>query len=942
MSSPRLHILPWDQPLVRLAAAWLAEGWPGRAPLDLAGLLVVVPTKQSGRRLREALAALAARQGQAVFPPKVILPETLTTLGAPTADVASRIDLQLAWIEVLRTLEPEEFRAVFPVDPAERNFVWARRLAVQLIRLQGTLGESGLRIADVPVRVSSDEGGFPESARWEQLAVLEQRTDAALARRGLRDPHAARRAFAAAPVLAPEVTRVVVIGTPDPWPLALMILEKHTARVPVDVLVHAPSAEPVSGLFDPWGRPLPDVWAARDLALQDFERQVHLCANPAAQAERIVGLARGYAQPDGVLAVGVADPEVLPPLENALARAGVTAFNPEGRMRRRDGLYALLEALAAFAGEASFESAAALVRCPDVLEWLASRATTQRFSPATVLSELDELHARHLPPTLAAAREHAERFPAAAGALGVLGELKRTLTTGSFPENAAAALAQIFDARRIDVATPLAESAVAWTELVREAAKALAAFGADALSLAEKWELVLGQFAEGRQATDKTPGALDLLGWLELPWEDAPHLVVAGFNDGSVPEAVQGDVFLPEALRVKLGLKSNAMRFARDAYLLSALAASRTKAGRIDLLVGKTSTAGEPRRPSRLLLRCPDAELPERVERLFRHVDNAKPSLPWTRAWRLEPRVVKAPARVSVTALRDYLACPLRFYFKQVLRMGHVETSKAELDAMDFGTLVHTALQQLGVDDALRETTDATVLRDGLLAHFESAVRARYGEDLTLPLVIQFESARQRLRAAAEVEARERADGWRTVRVESKFELSLGDGLPVISGRIDRIDQHADGRVRVLDYKTSDTMKEPAAAHIRTAKPADAERPDWLCFTDAAGKTRAWSDLQLPLYRRAVAAEFGDAVACGYFSLPKAAGETAVVEWPDFTRELQGDAERCARGAVEAIKAGVFWPPAEIKSANDEDWAELFHQGAEESVAWSVAREDGA
>jgi ATP-dependent helicase/nuclease subunit B len=941
MSSPRLHVLPWDQPLVRRAAAWLAEGWEGREPLDLAGFLVIVPTKQSGRRLREALAALAARRGQAVFPPKVILPETLTTLGAPAAEVAGRLELQLAWVEVLRTLEPEEFRAVFPVDPADRNFGWARRLAVQLIRLQGTLGESGLRIADVPARVSADDGGFPESARWEELAVLEQRTDAVLARRGLRDPHAVRRAFAAAPVLAPEVTRVVMIGTPDPWPLALAILEKHAARVPVDVLVHAPDDEPVERLFDGWGRPLPEVWAARHWVLPDFARQVHLCANPAAQAERIVGLARGYTQPDGVLAVGVADPEVLPPLENALARAGVTAFNPEGRQRRRDGFHALLAALATFAGDAGFEPAAALVRCPDMLAWLAARAEARSFSPATLLDELDELHARHLPPTLAAAREQAGRFPAAAFALDALDALRRTLTTGRFPENAATALAEIFAARDIDIATPLAGSAKEWTELLREAAGALTAFGVDALSLAEKWELVLGQFAEGRQTTDKTPGALDLLGWLELPWEDAPHLVVAGFNDGSVPDAVQGDVFLPEALRLKLGLKSNAMRFARDAYLLAALAASRLKTGRIDLLVGKTSTAGEPRRPSRLLLRCPDEELPARVAWLFRHVDNARPSLPWTRAWKLTPRQVKPPSRVSVTALRDYLECPLRFYFRHLLHMDHVETSKAELDAMDFGTLVHTALQQLGTDPALRETTDAATLRDGLLAHFESAARARYGTDLTLPLVIQFESARQRLRAAAEVEARERADGWRTLRVETKFELSLGDGLPVVSGRIDRIDRHADGRVRVLDYKTSDTLKQPAAAHLRTVKPEDEGRPDWLVCTDAAGKPRAWTDLQLPLYRLAVAAEFGDAVSCGYFSLPKAAGETAVTLWPDLTREVQSEAERCARGAAAAIAAGVFWPPAEIKSANDENWAELFHQGSAASVAWPVGKEAG-
>ncbi|MBW8781848.1 MAG: PD-(D/E)XK nuclease family protein [Verrucomicrobia bacterium] len=931
MPLPRLHVLPWDQPLVRSAAAWLSAGWSGKAPLDLSDRLVIVPTRQSGRRLREALAALAAVRGQAVFPPKVVLPEILATLEAPVAGLATAMEGQLAWVEVLRGISLDEFRDVFPVDPPARNFAWARRLATQLLRLQGTLAEAGLRIGDVVAVASAAGGGFPESARWRQLGELERRVDAALAARGLRDPQAAKIGFAKAPILPPGIARIHVIGTPDPLPLALSILEKHAARLPVDVLVHGPASEPVDALFDAWGRPRPDAWAARSVAPADFTQRVHLCADPAAQAARIVALARDYAAPDGLLAVGVADAEVLPPLENALTRAGLPAFNPEGRPRRRDGLYALLATLAAFAGEAGFEPAAALLRCPDVLAWLSVREGGA-FSPSALLRELDELTARHLPPTLAAARAHAEEFPRVVPALAALAELQRALTAEAFPASAAAALTLIFGARRIDITTPLAGSAEAWTDALREAGTALAVFGASEWTLAEKWELVLQQFAESRQAAEKPPGALDLLGWLELPWEDAPHLVVAGFNDGSVPEAVVGDVFLPEALRVRLGLKTNAVRFARDAYLLAACGASRAAGGRLDLLLGRTSAAGDPRRPSRLLLQCADAELPARVARLFRSVETARPNLPWARAWKLHPRVSPPPARVSVTALKDYLACPFRFYLKHVLRMGRLDPSKAELDALDFGTLVHAALQRLGEAEALRDCTDAAVLRDFLLERFEIAARARYGADLTLPLVVQLESARQRLRAAAEVEARERAAGWRTERVEWPFEFPLG-GL-VVRGKIDRIDRHADGRVRVLDYKTSDTAKEPAKAHLRPVRTDDAAGPEWRVFNDVAGKARVWSDLQLPLYRRAVAPEWGDAVTCGYFNLPKAAGEAAVAEWADFSRELQAEAERCALGAATAIAAGVFWPPAELPAREDEDWAELFHQGAAASVEW--------
>jgi ATP-dependent helicase/nuclease subunit B len=354
----------------------------------------------------------------------------------------------------------------------------------------------------------------------------------------------------------------------------------------------------------------------------------------------------------------------------------------------------------------------------------------------------------------------------------------------------------------------------------------------------------------------------------------------------------------------------------------------------LDILLGKTTAAGDPLRPSRLLLRCADAALPERVTQLFQPVAAARPSPPWARAWQLHPRVAAAPTQLSVTAFRDWLACPFRFYLKHALRLKRVEPEKAELNALDFGILMHAALQQLGQEPALRDCVDATQLSDFLIERFERIVRGRYGAELTLPLVVQCEAARQRLRAAAEVEARERAAGWRTEHVEWEIEVVIG-GLTV-KGKIDRIDRHTDGRVRVLDYKTGDKASDPIAAHLRSVREDELDRPAWLRKNETEGKSRAWVDLQLPLYRLAVAATWGDAVACGYFNLPKAAGETAVKLWDDFSRETQASAEACAAGVVAAVRAGEFWPPRELKGrdAEQDEFAELFHGGAEASIAW--------
>ena len=921
----RRHFLSWDRPLLPQAVAFLAGDWAGGSPLDLRRTLVIVPTRQSGRRLREALAGYAAARDQAVFPPAVMWPGALISRGlAP--DAAPALASLLAWMEVCRAVDLENFRDVFPVDPPARSFAWALRLARELSHLQATLAEAGLRLANVVDRAGED---FPEDARWRQLAELEKLFDAKLATSGMRDAQAAKISAALNPLPPAGVERVVMLATPDPLPLALAVLGAHARVLPVEIVVFAPSGEAEN--FDDWGRPRAAAWAHRELALVDFERRVQLCADPAAQAERVIALTRDYGEPEGVLGVGVADAEVLPLLESGLGSAGLAVFNPEGRPRLGDGLYQLLAALAGLVREDSFAAIETLARCPDFLEFLGARLGAG-FSAARWLARLDELHARHLPPDLAEARRHAPD----SAELAAVAELRATLTGGVFPANAVAALGLVFGARRFDLAHPAdaraVEAAEVWTDVLRE----IASVGPNypGLTTAEGWEIALQLYSQSMRSDDKPAGAVELQGWLELLWEDAPHLVVAGLNDGCVPDAVVGDPFLPEALRARLGLKTNAARFARDAYLLEALAACRARDGRLDLLFGKTSAAGDPLRPSRLLLCCADAELPRRIEFLFRPAESARVNPPWRRAWQLRPARVAVPGRVAVTALRAWLECPLRFYLARVLRMEAVDPAKTELDALDFGSLCHGALEAMGQAPALRDCTDAKVLREFLLAALDTAAAQRFGAVLTLPLIVQLESARQRLSRAAEVQAQLRADGWIIECVERKFVIDIG-GLAV-SGKIDRIDRHErTGAFRVLDYKTSDQPAQPSEAHLRGARRG--ETAPGLARFSLGGRERVWCDLQLPLYLRASAAEFPGVLECGYFNLPKASTETAVAPWSDYSPELAAAAWRCAEGVAGAIRNGEFWPPNENVRPEHDEFAALFHHEAAGSIAWQEA-----
>ena len=935
--SPSIHLLDWNRPLLHGAVLHLAREWSGAGPLDLASQLIIVPTRRAGRRLREGLAAHAATRHQAVFPPRVVLPEHVLTETLAPGQTATNEAMLVAWIEVLRGLQIEDFDAVFPIAPPDSGFAWAARLARQFLHLQAELGENGLRIADVPDRA----GPFPESRRWQQLAELERRFEARLASSGLQSVHAARIAVADMGRAPDGIDRITLVATPDPMPLVLRRLEALAGTVAVEVLVHGPDTAD----FDAWGRPVIDSWVHRPLDLADFEALVRPCLDPSAQADTIAAIATACgADADGLLGIAVADPEIRAPLHHRLRQAGLRSYDPEGTAHRQGELFRILELLLALVEEPACDTACALVRCPTVLAWLGGRAE-DGFSTASLLEALDALRATHLPPTIADAIAHARghrprsgevSWQPAADALESIQDLIARAARG-FPEGVQEVLATVFGQRSYHIGQDedlrAIAAAEAWAASAQATADAVGRIGR--LGARDTWRLALQQFAQAPYFEEKPPGAVELQGWLELHWDDAPHLLVAGLNDGRVPAAIVGDAFLPEALRERLGLRTNATRLARDAYLLHALLASRSTAGRVDLLVGRTSAAGEPLRPSRLLLQCAAKDLPARVEYLFGELPApaGASALAWRRAWQVTPPPPEPVEAVSVTAFHDHLACPFRFYLRHKLRMRAVDPLKEELDARDFGNLVHHALEGLFLEPAMRGCTDEARIKALLADRFDRRARALYGAHVPVPLLVQLESGRQRLAHAARVHAEDAVRGWVIHAVEQKFTCPIG---PIaVTGRIDRIDRHVStGSIRVLDYKTYDQPKTPQGTHTRRARAGMLpEPPAYALFTTPEGIELAWTDLQLPLYRRALAAEYGHAIQIGYFNLPKAATETVINLWDGFDDVWQAAADRCADGVAEAIAQGTFWPPAEELEYED-DFEPLFQQGTAASVAW--------
>ncbi len=933
----------WDRPVLAAAVQWLTRGQEAGGTLDLADTVLLVPTAEAGRRLRRELALWADARGGAVSVPHVWPPHVALATNEDRAAAASDLEVLLAWTRALERAPAASLTALLPNLPEpEPSWAWRKNLAATLAELQETLGAGGLTMAGVAGSEAAMPGG--ELARWRDLARLEAVFEKELEQHGRRHPQRLKRQRALEPKLPDGVKRVVVLAAPDLPPLLGDWLQA-CARSGVAVTVAVQAPEELAAHFDEAGRPLPAFWGEEtEIDPGLAEADIHLCSDPAAQAGRAVEWMREAAQAGLPVAVGVCDPEVGPLLKERLEAEGLAVFEPGGTPARQEGLWHLLSLTGELVGEGGWGSFCALARIAE------ARTAWGLDGGARLLRELDEFSAQHLPGGLEMAKELLDDLPegweltrrAVRSALAWRRRFRREPPV----EVARDWLIALHGERVFNTEKPgdreRAQLAWAWLEEVEQVTAAARLFE-EKPDRQELWSLVMERLTA--RTLEPARGDVDLVlqGWLELLWESAPALLVAGMNEEFVPGILTGHAFLPDHLRERLGLPCQATRFARDAYLLKALMAARggAGAGRAGWLCGRWSRQGEARRPSRLLMLCEAERLPGRVRHLFPEKEPEANQAPPPRslAWVLQPELREPRLEtISASRLNRYLRCPFRFYLENVLRMEAVSVPGREMDALAFGNAVHEVLSVFGQDEKARALTDEAAIQAWFEAELREWARRRFGKRPPPLVQLQLESALERLRAQAQVEARERLAGWEIVAAE----LALGgedDPAPLLiegarlTGKVDRIERNsATGERRVIDFKTSEKAGDPMNEHCRRRR-SIAAADEWKAFDAPDGSgLLLWTNLQLPLYAAALRGHpSGPVDQVGYGCLPKTLLDTDLRFWDGFDESWEQAALECAAEAVRRIRGGVFWPPAE-GSGTGSDLDEFFPGGMAEAA----------
>jgi ATP-dependent helicase/nuclease subunit B len=930
---PDRRFLGWDEPLLPQATSALLEDFSEGSRLDLGEALLVVPGARAGRRLLELLVDHSSGAGVRLTPPHRILtvgslPEELYR---PPKTLAPSALSRRAWAGALESAPSSVVQEALGPHAIGLNTAAKVGFARLLDSLSRTVASAGRDFGDV-ARECRKGFLFSDEERWTALGQLQTEMRSSLAKAGYWEKGKAR-SWALEANRIESHRMVFLIGIAE-LPL---ITRRMLQKVDKMVLAFVQAPPSASNLFDDLGTVRTDAWQDHSIPIRDESLVVR--ENPVDQAREVAQalelLEKDHSADE--VTIGVPDPSVVPYLAQKLEEKGYRTRYAEGTPLSLSPPVQLLKAVADYSGSERFSALANLLRHPDL---------PGSLFPDRAPDIADEYFRGHLPELMGPGRvlagragEQLSEVLSAIHGPEFLGSLEGEATLSEWmPRILDLLLATYGDEGRFK--DPAHRRLILEACLqIRSAAEALSQLprsldppchGPDAL------RILLGELKDGRVPPGSDEAAVELVGWLELQLDDAQVIILTGVSDPFLPETVNADPFLPNALRNRLGIEDNRSRYARDAYRLTALVNSVSSTV---LIAGRRTASGDPLRPSRLLLTGTDKELAQRILTLTGSAqtglhrsragdDTGAVEIRKQSAFRLPPepeiQVPELPEPLPVTAFRSLMSDPYLWILQRKYRLDETERESQELDPRSFGTFAHSVLERFA-RTAEATSTDSEAIQKRLQAILAGLFEETFGTN-TLPTVpLQIEQLRTRLEAFATWQAGWVAKGWNIVCSEARtppegVPLDV-DGVPVrLSGRIDRIDRHREtGAWMLFDYKSGD-----GGVDLKSVR----------------GRDGVWKDLQLPLYRRLLDDLYrpdetrlpqpgpDEAVGMAYLPIPKTPGPIQPVEGL-WTEEDLHSAEETARDVIRAFRerGRVVFDPNRVGSHIRGDLATLLGRG---------------
>ncbi|WNB17572.1 PD-(D/E)XK nuclease family protein [Marivirga arenosa] len=308
---------------------------------------------------------------------------------------------------------------------------------------------------------------------------------------------------------------------------------------------------------------------------------------------------------------------------------------------------------------------------------------------------------------------------------------------------------------------------------------------------------------------------IQIMGVLESRNLDFDHIYFLSISEDSFPGGASNQSFIPYNIRKAYGLPTLEQRDAIYAYLFYRLL-QRSK--EINLMFNSDNTGGKGGEPSRYLLQL-QYELGLQSEKIKLQNLNQDPqaaeSYPISIGKNEEIRSIldqySDERYLSASALKTYLNCRLQFYFKYIAGLKEREEVSEDLDAADFGNILHHTMEEL-YGKVLGEPLDQNKIIL-LKKDIDKIVRKEFadlygnGKDVEeykfegRNIIIR-DVVKRMIAQILDYDIKIAPFTVKAVEGEFEYKVPLDNGCNIrMKGSIDRLDEK-ENTIRVIDYKS--------------------------------------------------------------------------------------------------------------------------------------------
>ena len=328
---------------------------------------------------------------------------------------------------------------------------------------------------------------------------------------------------------------------------------------------------------------------------------------------------------------------------------------------------------------------------------------------------------------------------------------------------------------------------------------------------------------------------LQVLGLLEtrnLQFDDVYFLNV---NDNVLPGGIGSDMLLPQQLREKLGLETRRDRDKLSEYYFYLLVRG---AKRVHLFYSESGESEKSRFIEQLLWELQKRDrsfLPDNYVQTVRyHVKLANETVTSI------PKSNEVLAMIhgftySASALDTYLQCPIKFYYRHILRLQEKEEASEDIDSQEIGKFVHEVLNKFFEPCIGRKLETRDLLPERMKQLVDELFAQKFGAEPAGAAYLLKRQIQRQLETLLKEYQQPTAEENEIILQGLEEKISVNTLGAKFEGRLDRIEQRGN-KIFILDYKTG---PKPSRLPINFGKLNFSERESW---------SEAVMSLQLPMY----------------------------------------------------------------------------------------------